>query len=444
MGRTVPQGHIYGSVVRLLCADGKVQDARNLVKKGLTLGIKPSNLVLNAMVTAYCEKRDYDDILSFFVEVRCIPGVHVANKIIHSLCTYLGSQCANSFRLRLEELGFCSNEITLGILIGWSCREGKIKDAFIYFNEILSRRLKPQGYSYDALLSGLFKQGMWKHSQEILYEMKETTDGLQLSTFMVLLAGLCKARQFEEVKAVVFEMADCGFIQTKPLEDPLSKVFTVLGLCPTAVKIRRDSELGYSEAEFYDNLGNGLYLDTDLEKYEAAMTKVLDDAMLPDFKSQILKSIQSKSIKETVITVGNMVNWGQELCLPMFSTLVKDRGYNPDRMSYDLLVCSFCKEKKFSKALLICETMLAKNFTLPLEASVLLIQWLCRNGNIGKAASQVLHRMQQDGYEPDFNTHWALICNLSSSSGKNKSEGFLSRFLSDVGFSRNNPNAKKG
>ncbi|VFQ80099.1 unnamed protein product, partial [Cuscuta campestris] len=157
MGRTVPQGHIYGSVVRLLCADGKVQDARNLVKKGLTLGIKPSNLVLNAMVTAYCEKRDYDDILSFFVE------------------------CANSFRLRLEELGFCSNEITLGILIGWSCREGKIKDAFIYFNEILSRRLKPQGYSYDALLSGLFKQGMWKHSQEILYEMKETTDGLQLS-----------------------------------------------------------------------------------------------------------------------------------------------------------------------------------------------------------------------------------------------------------------------
>ncbi|RAL47128.1 hypothetical protein DM860_014022 [Cuscuta australis] len=429
MGRTVAQGHIYGSVVRLLCADGKVQDARNLVKKVLTLGIKPSNLVLNAMVTAYCEKRDYDDILSFFVEVRCIPSVHVANKIIHSLCTYLGSQCANSFRLRLEELGFSSNEITLGILIGWSCREGKIKDAFIYFNEILSRRLKPQVYSYDALLSGLFKQGMWKHSQEILYEMKESTDGLQLSTLMVLLAGLCKARQFEEVKAVVFEMADCGFIQPTPLEDPLSKVFTLLGLCPTAVKIRRDSELGYSEAEFYDNLGNGLYLDTDLEKYEAAMTKVLDDAMLPDFKSQILKSIQSKSIKETVIMVGNMVNWGQELCLPLFSTLAK--GFcegcanlktvihlfeeNPkfnyhqlDHETLNTLAQTFGKKGLVQRARIIVNGMLLRRQNVENRTHTILLIGLCNKGD-GRALANYWHVAQKYNWFPDIKDGKTLL-----------------------------------
>ncbi|PQQ17645.1 pentatricopeptide repeat-containing protein [Prunus yedoensis var. nudiflora] len=47
--------------------------------------------------------------------------------------------------------------------------------------------------------------------------------------------------------------------------------------------------------------------------------------------------------------------------------------------------------------------------------------------------------MQQSGFEPDFETHWSLISNLSNSSDKdnaNSSRGFLARLLSSSGFSR--------
>lgn len=401
LGRTVAEGCIYESVVRLLCAEGKVQDARNLVKKVLTLGIKPNDLVLNSMVTGYCEKKDYDDILSFFVEVRCLPDVNVANKIIHSLCTDFGSECANSFRLKLEELGFHSNEITFGILIGWSCHEGKLKDAFIYFSEILSRSLKPQIYSYDSLLSGLFKQDMWKHSQEILYEMKDKAEVPHLSTLRVLLAGYCKARQFAKVKAVIVQMADCGFIQLTPLEDPLTKAFTLLGLGSSAVKIQRDSVLGYSKAEFFDDLGNGLYLDTDLEKYETAMKKVFDDAMLPDFKFQILKSIGSKDIKETMIMVDNMARWGQELSLPVFSTLVKGLcecgtsmktvirlieenpkfKYQLDQETLNKLAQTYGKKGFMRRARIIVNGMLQQHLSVENQTHTVLLIGLCKKGD---------------------------------------------------------------
>ncbi|CAH9067802.1 unnamed protein product [Cuscuta europaea] len=572
LGKIVAEGCIYGGVVRMLCLEGKVQDARNLVKKVLAHGFKPTDIVLSSMVNAYCEKKDYDDILSFFVEARCIPDFHVGNKIMHSLCSCYGSDFANSFRLKLEGLGFCSNEITFGILIGWSCREGKMKDAFIYFSEILSRNLKPQIYSYDALLSGFFKKGMWKHSQEIIYEMKDRAEALHLSTFLVLLAGYCKARLFDEVKATISQMADCGFIQPISLEDTLSKAFALLGLAPSDVKIRRDSEFGYSKAEFFDNLGNGLFLDTDIGKYETTMTEVLDNAMLPDFKSQILKSIGSnKDIKEAIVTVDNMGKWGQMVSLPLFTTLVKgicecrgsmktvihcseespifnyhqldhetlntlaqafgkkgfmlrariivkglmmrhqsienithtvlliglckkgdrralanywqlaqrynwypglkdgktllsclcrqgfldkalelfevmlvhyphkedfgnsfneyfeqlcargftnsarvlvetliNRGYKPDDMSYGHLISVLCKEKKFSEAFLISETMLAKNFPLPLDVCNVLIPWLCRTGKIEKAVflKDIVSKKQPSAL---FYVHCALM-----------------------------------
>ncbi|WRX20718.1 hypothetical protein QQP08_013205 [Theobroma cacao] len=63
-------------------------------------------------------------------------------------------------------------------------------------------------------------------------------------------------------------MVKNGFIELSSLEDPLSKAFVVLGLDPLAVKLRRENNVGFPIVEFFDDLGNGLYLDTDVGEYE--------------------------------------------------------------------------------------------------------------------------------------------------------------------------------
>ncbi|KAL6135600.1 hypothetical protein ACLB2K_067827 [Fragaria x ananassa] len=48
----------FEGVIRLLCRDGKIQEARDFVKEAMAFEIKPSNLVLNEDAYGYCEKKD--------------------------------------------------------------------------------------------------------------------------------------------------------------------------------------------------------------------------------------------------------------------------------------------------------------------------------------------------------------------------------------------------
>ncbi|KZV32920.1 pentatricopeptide repeat-containing protein [Dorcoceras hygrometricum] len=314
--------NIHENVVRLLCIDGRIQEARELVRKVMASGILPGRTIIHAICCGYCEKKDFDDILSFFSEMRIAPDVIVGNKILFSLGKDYGVQQASLFMEKMEELGFCPDERTFGILIGYSCRERNLEYAFIYLSGIISRSLKPHVYSYNALLSGFLTNGMWTHSRNILLEMKDMGVTPNLSTFRVLLAGFCKAMRFDEVKAVIDEMADRGFIKLSSTEDPLTEAFQLLGFNPLDVKIRRDNDKGFFKTEFYDNLGNGLYLDTDVDKYEKVINKVLEDAMIPDFNSSFLEYCRNRDIKNTFSMVDEMARWGQKLSLPASLSLL--------------------------------------------------------------------------------------------------------------------------
>ncbi|KAK4409857.1 Pentatricopeptide repeat-containing protein, mitochondrial [Sesamum angolense] len=504
MGGSVAESGIHENVIRLLCMDGMVQEARDLVRKVMNYGIKPSSLVVNAITCGYCDKKDYTDLLSFFAEVRIVPDIVVGNKILFSLCRNFGVEQACMYLQKLEEL------------------------------DILSRGLKPHVYSYNALLSGMFKEGMWTHSRDILVEMSEMGVTPNLSTFRVLLAGFCKARQFHEVKAIVCEMAEHNLVTLSSSEDPLTTGFMLLGLSPLDVKIRRDNDKGFSKTEFFDNLGNGLYLDTDLEEYEKKIAQILDDAMLPDFNSSIIEKCHSLDIKSSLPMVHEMARWGQAISLPSLSSLLnrlcrapfsietinhllgimsksmyqldqKDfkyacsglqqkgitfsartlldgmvrRGYTVenstytallfditkkgdlrslhyccklaqksnwspdakdgkallsslcrnnwftstahvlleefsnqatilDHMAYSLLVSGFCQEKRFTDALKMFETMISKDLSPPLDASIQLITQLCKNQNYEKAVElkNVYLRDQPSALLP---MHCALI-----------------------------------
>ncbi|XP_057481082.1 pentatricopeptide repeat-containing protein At5g15280, mitochondrial-like [Actinidia eriantha] len=402
LGLSREETAIFENVVKLLCRDGRVHEVRKLVKKVITFGLKPTNLVIDAIASGYCEKKDFDDLLKFFLETKCALDVIVGNRVIVSMCRNFGVERANLFLQELENVGFGPDEITFGILIGWSCREGKLKNAFIYLSEILSRSLKPNVHSYNALISSVFREGMWKHAWEILNEMHDIGVTPNLATFKVLLAGYSEARQFDEVKTVVGEMVKRGLIQPSSLEDPLSKAFTLLGIDPLAVKVRRDNDTGFSKTEFFDNLGNGLYLETDLIEYEKTISRVLEDALIPDFNSLILKNCDRGNLKTAVMMVEEMLRWGQELSLTTFSTLVKGlcaSSYGMkiiasllekmpkltdqlDQETLNLLVQALSKKGFTHTARIIFDGMLQQNSKIKSETCTALLTGLCRKRNL--------------------------------------------------------------
>ncbi|EPS61141.1 hypothetical protein M569_13660, partial [Genlisea aurea] len=270
MGRLlVAEKSIHEKVIRLLCLHGRVREARELVMKAMVeYGTRPSHSVTLSLTRCYCGKKDYDDLFGFFFEAKVSPDFIIGNRILFSVCQNLGVDQGDIYLQKLEDLRFSPDSISLGILIGFSCRESKLKRAMFYISEILSRGLEPHLYSYNALLSGIIKEGMWFHYREMLSEMYDSEITPNLSTFRIVLAGLCKARRFDEMKAIVIEMSERNLIELSPFDDPLSEGFLILGLDPLDVKIRRDNGKSLYKAEFFDSLGNGLYLDTNLDEFD--------------------------------------------------------------------------------------------------------------------------------------------------------------------------------
>ncbi|KAJ6753129.1 PPR CONTAINING PLANT-LIKE PROTEIN [Salix koriyanagi] len=391
----------FENVVKLLCRDGMIQEARNFVRKLMALGFEPSSLVLNEIALEYCEQ-DFEDSLRFFAEVKCSPNVHTGNKIVFRSCTRFGVERANLFRLKLEHLGFMPDEVTFGILICWCCRERKLSGAFNYLSELLSRGLKPDIWCYHALISALFKEDLWKHAQDVLDEMVDMGTTPVLSTFKILLAGYCRARRFDEVKMVIREMVNCGLIESSALEDPLSKAFMIVELKTLSVRLKRDNDVELSKTEFFDNLGNGLYLDTDLDEYDKRVTGILEDSMVPDFDFLIREECSNGNFEVAYSLTSEMARWGQEPSLSVISALLKGlcstrsniklcssllekmpKLVNQlDQEVLNLLVQAYCKIGLTRKGWLTFNQMLEMNLSINSETFTALIKGLCKKENL--------------------------------------------------------------
>ncbi|XP_023535278.1 pentatricopeptide repeat-containing protein At5g15280, mitochondrial isoform X1 [Cucurbita pepo subsp. pepo] len=422
----------FENVVGLLCWQGKVLEARNLVKKFVASDFRPSDEVLYRITRGYCEKKDFEDLLSFFFEIKSPPNVISGNKIIHSLCKNFGSESACLYLRELECTGFKPDEITFGILIGWSCREGNLRNAFIYMSELLFSGLKPDLHSYNALISAMLKEGLWENGQGILAEMVERGTEPNLSTFRILLAGYCKARQFEEAKKIVLEMERCGFIQLSPVDDLLCKIFSFLGFNDSAVRLKRDNNTGVSKTEFFDTLGNGLYLDTDVDEYEKTLTEVLEKSILPDFNLFIVEECKNRDLKAVLSLTAEMDRWGQELTSVGLMGLLRSHCKSNSRIkpiidvwkrrpdmiaqleadTLNLLVQAYSKNRSTSSGIGTLNEMIRMDVRIEKETYSALINSLCKIGNLSDLVG-CWDRARKDGWVPgllDFKSLISCLC----------------------------------
>lgn len=389
------------SIARLLCREGRIRESSIFVREIRAYGLHPNGSVLDEIACGYCDNKEFEELFRFLVKMGHVPGVLMGNKIVYTICRVFGVERADLFRKELEYLGFKPDEKTFGILIGQSCREGKLRSSFTYLTEILSRGLKPDTHSYNAIISGLFKAGMWRHVKDVVDEMASAGTAPRLSTCRLLLAGYCKAKQFDEAKAVVSEMVKLGFIEISVLEDRLYKAFMLLGFDPLAVRLKRDNDLKFSNTEFYDSLGNGLYLDTNMNEYVRKLNRILEDYMLPDFNFLITTECANGNLKVALLLVDEMICWGQELSSSVFSVLVRELSTsrslmkmcpglskkfpklaNLDHETVNLLIQAFCKKGLVHDGKIMFNGLLQSGITITDESFSALLIGLCKKGSM--------------------------------------------------------------
>ncbi|CAD6226659.1 unnamed protein product [Miscanthus lutarioriparius] len=235
------------------------------------------------------------------------------------------------FFQRLEALGFAPDATTFEIFIVHSCREVKLKSALVYLSECFSRHVKPGVYAYNAILGGVFREGLYRHAKYVFEYMVEREVIPNLSTYKILLAGYCRYRQFDDTEQVLRDMKTNGVNDLPSGNCVFSKALSFLGLDHLGVKTKRDNAAGFPKAEFFDSVGNGLYLDTDSKMFESSLAQVLDSALHPDINSELVRASQQGNVASALLVKDEAYQWGYDIspasCSELFEALFVSPGY---------------------------------------------------------------------------------------------------------------------
>lgn len=387
------EGDILDIVVKALIKKDKFLQAIGIIRQLKDLNIQMSKGSLSAVTQEFCKKKDIGDMMNFLEEWRYLPDLLLSNRIIASLCANIGTDEAWLVFQRLEVLGFVPDATTFGIFIRYSCRELKLKAAFLYLSECFSRHINPKVCAYNAIIGGIFKEGLYRHAKYVFEDMAERKIIPELLTYKILLAGYCRYRQFDEIEQTLRTMETNGINDIPSGNCVLSKALSFLGLDHLGVKVKRDNAAGYPKAEFFDSVGNGLYLDTDSTKFEASLVQIIDYALYPDISLNLVRACRQGDIASALVLKDETFQWGHDISTASYSELLKALSASPARAmdAINLIDEMADTPDKFD----------AQNLNLA-------VQTLSRNGR-SACARLAFDRLLRDGFPASQDTYTYLM-----------------------------------
>ncbi|KAL6902416.1 hypothetical protein ACP4OV_005292 [Aristida adscensionis] len=317
------EGDVLDFVVIALIKKDRFLQALGILRQLKSLGLKLSKRSMSAIIKEFDKKKDIRDMMNFLEEWRCLPELCLCNRILTSSCKTLGTDDTWLVFQRLEALGFTPDATTFGIFICHSCRERKLKSAFIYLSECFSRHIKPKVCAYNAILGGVFREGLYRHAKYVFEDMVEREVTPDLSTYKIILAGYCRYRQFDDIEQVLRNIKTNGVSELSSGNCVLSKALSFLGLEHLGVKVKRDNATGFPKAEFFDSVGNGLYLETDPKKFEISLAQVFDDALCPNINSELVSASQQGHSASALLVKDDAFQLGHAISQASCSELIK-------------------------------------------------------------------------------------------------------------------------
>jgi pentatricopeptide repeat protein len=421
-------------VVVWLANRGKLLQAVRLIRLLKNFEIEPGQEAISAIVEGFCIQKDFRYIMKFLEQQPMIPKTEVCNKIVNSLCTNVGYKKTWVFVQKMEKMGFKPDAATFGNLIFQSCSSGNVRDAFIYLSECFSRKIMPRVYFYNSIIGGIFKKRMYRHVKYVYDDMLEKGLKPDLDTLRILVSGYCKYRKLDDVQKVIDEVNNIDIISGQIGGCYFSKAMSILGLGHLGVKLKRDNSVGFQKAEFFDNLGNGLYLDMDIDEFQSSLDKVLDLAMVPNFDTVVIGELKRGNFRNALETRYEAVQLGKDLSLETYEELLRclfaDVQYLKDAMRIldeipqlidnldlgimNLAIRIFSENKMAETAHLLLGRLLSNEMLIEKESYSSVLFGFCKEGNIH-----------------GFKKTWDLAKSVNWSPGKKELEvifGFLLNF----------------
>ncbi|CAN1249835.1 Pentatricopeptide repeat-containing protein At1g52620 [Linum perenne] len=354
-----------GIIVRGLCKEGKVEEAKKFIERRWGKGCVPNIVFYNMMIDGYCKNGDTKRAVKLFRE------------------------------LKLK--GFLPNLETYGALISGHSKGGEFEEVDKLLVEIKVRGLNVNVWLHNIITDARIKQNCKIEVPEIIPDIVKNGHMPDLIAYGALVHGLVSSGEVDVALTVRDEMRIKGVV-------PDANVCNVLlnGLCKKgrlpAAKILLTEMLDENVA--LDAFVNATLVDGFIRNGNLSEAKKI-------FELTAMKGIDPGVVGYNAMVKG-FCKFGLMNEAMLFLKKMVSNDHTPDEFTYSTVIDGYIKQNDLHGALRMFGQMLKRRCKPNVVTYTSLINGFCRSGD-SSTAEATFAEMQLSGLEPNVVTYSILI-----------------------------------
>ncbi|KAI4332137.1 hypothetical protein L6164_017071 [Bauhinia variegata] len=205
----------YSTIIQCYCQEQNFSRIYELLDEMQAQGCSPNIVTYTIILMALAKAEKFEEALQIVDRMRsvgCKPDTLFFNGLIYTLGRADRiHEAVHVFKETMPKFGVARNTSTYNSMISMFCHHSEEKNALDILKEMEDSGLcKPDVQTYHPLIKLCFKNGLIDNClTDILNDMvKKHHIGLDISTYTLLIHGLCRANRFEWAYHLFEEMID--------------------------------------------------------------------------------------------------------------------------------------------------------------------------------------------------------------------------------------------
>ncbi|XP_050286440.1 pentatricopeptide repeat-containing protein At1g52640, mitochondrial [Quercus robur] len=199
----------YTSLLEALCKAGNVDEAYKIFREMGSNGVDADASTYSIFIRAYCEANDMHSAFRVLDRMRryeLLPNVYTYNCIIKKLCKNDRVDEAYQLLDEMIERGVWPDTWSYNAMQAYHCDHSEVNRALKLISRMEKDNCMPDRHTYNMVLKLLIRIGRFDRATEVWESMGERRFYPSVSTYAVMIHGLCKKKGKLEEACKYFEM----------------------------------------------------------------------------------------------------------------------------------------------------------------------------------------------------------------------------------------------
>jgi pentatricopeptide repeat protein len=199
----------YNSLLEALCKGGHVDEAKDFLNNMLSKKVEPDAFTYSIFIRSYCMANDIHSAFSVLDKMkRCnlLPNVFTYNCIIKQLCKNKKVEEAYQLLDEMISSGLKPDTWSYNAIQAYHCDHCEVNRALKLISRMEKDDCLPDHHTYNMVLKLLILIGRFDKATEVWEYMGDKKFYPSVSTYSVMIHGLCKKKGKLEEACKYFEM----------------------------------------------------------------------------------------------------------------------------------------------------------------------------------------------------------------------------------------------